>query len=57
MGTKPPDSDAEIEDEYIAPAIIWEEGLENAGVYAACTKQNVDPMSSGCTMVPQAGAS
>jgi hypothetical protein len=45
------------EHDYEAPTIEWVEVMEEAGVYAACAKDPLDPLSEGCFAFPKAGAS
>jgi hypothetical protein len=42
---------------YAAPRIVWEEVLEEAGVYAGCAKDAFGEMGLGCLARPTAGAS
>jgi len=52
------DSESPAADEtYSAPAIEWVEVMEEAGVYAACAKDPLDPLSEGCFAFPKLGTS
>jgi|GEM_PF-4781488 hypothetical protein len=52
------DSESSAADEtYSAPAIEWVEVMEEAGVYAACAKDPLDPLSEGCFAFPKLGTS
>ena len=42
---------------YAPPAIEWVEVMEEAGVYAACAKDPLDPLSEGCFAFPKMGTS
>jgi hypothetical protein len=42
---------------YTPPAIEWVEVMEEAGVYAACAKDPLDPLSEGCYAFPKLGTS
>jgi hypothetical protein len=51
--SEPPDAG----DGYAPPAIEWIEVMEEAGVYAACAKDPLDPLSEGCYAFPKLGTS
>jgi hypothetical protein len=53
IGTGPSDAD----ETYSPPAIEWVEVMEEAGVYAACAKDPLDPLSEGCFAFPKLGTS
>jgi len=42
---------------YAAPRIVWEEVLEEAGVYTACGKDQLGEMGDACKANPTSGAS
>lgn len=52
------DGESSAADEtYSAPSIEWVEVMEEAGVYAACAKDPLDPLSEGCFAFPKMGTS
>jgi len=53
IGSEPPDSN----EPYAPPAIEWVEVMEEAGVYAACAKDPLEPLSEGCYAFPKLGTS
>jgi hypothetical protein len=48
---------ADADEPYAPPAIEWVEVMEEAGVYAACAKDPLDPISEGCFAFPRMGTS